>query len=127
MRATASCLGALFALGLTASAGFSQYYSPVHRTPLPYAPDACGGGFYSVCPDGTVYGPNYNLRPPFQPFQGYGPAGTSGRGGFGAGMGAPQQPVFRYNPYVRGPRDFFMWGDMMDEQTARERRPALVP
>jgi len=42
-------------------------------------------------------------------------------------MGAPPPPVFRYHPYVRGPRDFFMWGDMMDEQTARERRPALVP
>ena len=41
--------------------------------------------------------------------------------------GPPQQPVFRFNPYVRSPRDFFMWGDMMEDQIARERRPALVP
>ena len=128
MRATAPCLGALLALGLTASAGFSQYYTPARHTPLGYAPDACGGGFYTVCPDGTAFGPNYNVRPPFQPFQGYGPGSLPGRGGFGGGgMGAPPPPVFRYHPYVRSPRDFFMWGDMMEDQIARERRPALVP
>ena len=130
MRATASCLGALLALGLTASAGFSQYYSPARHTPLGYAPDACYGGFYTVCPDGTAFGPNYNVRPPFEPFQGYGAPGGRGRPGVGGAMGGPQPPlppVFRYNPYVRSPRDFFMWGDMMEDQIARERRPALVP
>ena len=79
MRATAPCLGALLALGLTASTGFSQYYSPAHRTPLGYAPDACYGGFYTVCPDGTAFGPNYNVRPPFEPFQGYGAPGGRGQ------------------------------------------------
>jgi hypothetical protein len=40
---------------------------------------------------------------------------------------AVAKPVrFGVNPYVRSPRDFFMWGDMVDEQKRRERRPGLV-
>jgi hypothetical protein len=31
------------------------------------------------------------------------------------------------HPFVRGPRDFFMWGDVMAEEKARGSRPALVP
>ena len=40
---------------------------------------------------------------------------------------AGASPVgFGVNPYVRGPRNFFMWGDMVDEQKRKERRPGLV-
>jgi hypothetical protein len=28
---------------------------------------------------------------------------------------------------VRGPRDFFMWSESMEEQEGRNSRPALVP
>src|ERR1700676_2458233 len=44
-------------------------FSPVFKRPLPIAPDACGEGFYTTGPDGTVYGPNYCVRPPFEPTQ----------------------------------------------------------
>jgi hypothetical protein len=136
MRATGFSLGALLALSVTASPGFSQqYYTSAYHHPIRPAPDACWGGFYTVGPDGTAYGPNYNLRPPFAPYQGPGfPGMGAGRGGGGfgppaGGPGGPGQvvPEFRYNPYVRGPRDFFMWGDMMEQQRALERRPVLVP
>jgi hypothetical protein len=33
---------------------------------------------------------------------------------------------FGVNPFVRSPRDFFMWGDMVDDQARREKRPGLV-
>jgi hypothetical protein len=39
----------------------------------------------------------------------------------------PEEPVFHYNPYVRGPRDFFMHNEVVEEQRERERRPVLYP
>ena len=39
--------------------------------PLQKAPSPRDGGFYWVMPDGTLVGPNYNLRPPFNPTSGF--------------------------------------------------------
>lgn len=43
--------------------------------------------------------------------------------------GAPTkvQTAFPYHPYVRSPRDFFMWRENMEDQVMRQTRPALVP
>ncbi len=180
MKATVSCAGALLlisALPLPArSQCYGPYYSPALGTQIPCAPNACGPGFYTICPNGTAYGPNYCVRPPGAPFNGMlpgpkgqeimaswpgggplahaghppgAPPGVQGMPGVGynpnlpapgyhpnmpgvgfqpphpAGQHAPA--VYRYHPYVRSPRDFFMWGDVIDDQLARERRPAIVP
>jgi hypothetical protein len=120
-----SCLrlGVLFTLALVVSPASAQYYvTPVHRHPIPQAPDARCGGFYTIYPDGRCFGPNYYLRPPWPPV-GAVPPNVFGQGGAGGGNGPP----LLYHPYVRGPRDFFMWGEMMEEQILRERRPSLVP
>ncbi len=83
--------GALVLLGLGASlAAADPGYSPVFKTPHPCAPDACGPGFYYTCPYGTTYGPNYCVRPCWEPFQPclprFGPPG-------GPAGGAPQHAV----------------------------------
>lgn len=35
--------------------------------------------------------------------------------------------AFPTHPYMRSPRDFFMWREGMEDQLKRETRPALVP
>ncbi len=117
MKATVIWAGALVGLALSTTSAFAfGNGSPVFFTPYPVAPDACGPGFYAACPNGMVYGPNYYLRPPGSPYSG--PA---------MGMPAAPAPAFQFNPYVRGPRDFFMWRENMEDQLNRSRRPALVP
>jgi hypothetical protein len=131
----APCAGLL----LAASAASAQYVSPVMKTPLGYAPDTYSPGFYVMCPDGTTLGPNYYLRPCFQPYQGVRPMVIPIRNGDGWDFrvqGGPQQAqqqqqqqrsdAFPYHPYVRGPRDFFMFRENVEEQ-ARATRPLLVP
>ncbi len=115
MKATVSWAGALLGFALTgslASAG-GVYYSPVFNTPLTPAPNTYGPGFYVMCPNGVVYGPNYCLRPPELP---YGPVQMS-----------PAIQAFPSHPYARGPRDFFMWRENMEDQMRRNQRPNLVP
>lgn len=59
----------------------------------PWTPDACGPGFYAPNCYGVVHGPNYNVHPPFPPFNGARPCMNNG---------AAQ------HLYARSPRDFFM-------------------
>ena len=47
------------------------YYSPVFNMPLQPAPSPSNGGFYTVLPDGRLWGPNYYLVPPFNPITGF--------------------------------------------------------
>ena len=134
--------GGLVASLLVCSASFANPWTyAVSGCPIPAAPDACGPGWYSCGPYGMVYGPNYYLRPPFPPFQGMipgncGPGG--GPGGAGGAGGAPwgnlpypgQQQIQRNypsHPYARGPRDFFMWTEYLDDLRGRDLRPNLVP
>jgi hypothetical protein len=110
-------LAALLALVL-ASPVFCQY-GPCPVPYIPSAPDACGPGYYDVNPWFQPYGPNYNVYPPFAPFQGmifprqasYRP-GAGGGAGNGNGVGGPPiqatHPGFVTHPYARSPRDFFM-------------------
>lgn len=99
----------LFLSGTQAQAYYPHY--PNYSHPLiPQAPNTLGPGYYCVGCYGGVYGPNYCLRPPFQPFNGmifptcrFGPGGKPT---FGAGGGQP--PTFPTHPFARSPRDFFM-------------------
>jgi hypothetical protein len=41
---------------------------------------------------------------------------------------SPEGPLaFPHHPYMRSPRDFFMWREGMEDQLKRETRPVLVP
>lgn len=66
------------------------------------APDACGQGWYNTNCYGAVYGPHYNVTPPFMPWQG--------------ALPAPQRNnccgSYPSHPYARSPRDYFMLEDM---------------
>jgi hypothetical protein len=104
MRATIRCLGALFVAAATASAAsawdscFPLPCGPWYGyEPHGVAPDACRyPGSYCTNAYGGVYGPNYNIYPPFAPWQGLLPA-PNPNGGFPS------------HPYVRSPRDYFMY------------------
>lgn len=130
MRATNSWAGAiataLFVVS-SASAQYSpvtgQYHAPVSHAPLGFAPDACGPGFYLLCPNGQTVGPNYCLRPCFEPFQGIRPPVACVNGQFTA-QGTAQYP---YHPWARSPRDFFMFRENMEDQLSRQNRPSLLP
>ena len=117
MKATIPWAGALLGTALATSlACASDYWYPASRPVYPAAPDACGPGFYSTGPQGMVYGPSYWLQPPGAPF--------TMSGALPQGGSAKAWPT---NPYVRGPRDFFMWRDTMEDQMRRNVRPNLVP
>ena len=133
----AALASALFFVG-AASAQYSpvtgQYHAPVSRVPLGYAPDACNPGFYLYCPNGQTLGPNYCLRPCFEPFQGVRPCVYPIQGGkfvVTPQMQPAQQPAseaqYPYHPYARGPRDFFMFRENLEEQLGRQARPNLLP
>jgi hypothetical protein len=100
MRATIAWLGGLLLLAATGSTAQAQHYSPFPRYP---APDACGPGYYCNGYYGMAYGPNYNLRPPFPPYNGERlPMPKKDCGGMVTPWG------YATHPYARGPRDFFM-------------------
>jgi hypothetical protein len=81
---------------------------------------------------GTTYGPNqgfqyflnsddgYNKMTPMQLPQ---PPRMEGMPPPPMRVGGP----FPTHPFVRGPRDFFMWGETMDQERARGSRPYPVP
>ena len=152
MRALVRCGGGLTGLLLAASVSLGQHWiHPVTRAPILPAPDACGPGWYAPGPQGMVYGPNYYLVTPWAPHNGFRP-GCPPSGGGGNGnmpqcpnaMGMPgmppgmlpqpgqagqamQQNAYPTHPFVRGPRDFFMWNEMLEEQQGRDIRPNIVP
>ncbi len=106
MKATALVFGSMLVVAITSADAPAQYIYP---QPPPYqvqfAPDMCGPGFY--CTNGcTWYGPSYNVYPPFPPYGGIVPV-----------------PMSLYNPYVRSPRDYFMWTEAQKDRSTREARP----
>jgi hypothetical protein len=102
MKATLPWLAAVLLAVLAGSTAKAQYFGPC----VPRAPDACGPGYYAPNIYGAYYGPNYNLRPPYLPFNGmvFGPCQCPP----GAGQGQLGSPGFPTHPYARSPRDFFM-------------------
>ena len=145
MRAIIRCGGGLVATLLFTSVSFGQYWvTPVAKTRIPMAPDACGPGYYCVDTCGTIWGPNHCVRPPFPPFQGTLP-GLAGQclqqaqcgippwamrmppvGAQAANPGHQQTGIYPTHPYVRGPRDYFMWNEVMEDNLGRMTRPNLV-
>lgn len=107
MRATLVGLAGWVLLGLSPT--FVQAGPPPYWQGPPQAPDACGCGWYNAHPNGMVYGPNFNVYPPFPPWNGLVPGPRTGDGGGGS-------PSFPTHPYARSPRDFFMvydnWYDL---------------
>ena len=127
MKAIRLWMGALLLAGVAASLAHAQPCSPALNRPYAQAPDCCGPGFYSTCPNGLVYGPNYWLRPapvPYTPLcqpgqmpqypsqPGFGRPGMMGEPGLpnypGHAGAPPCPPVFPTHPFARSPRDFFM-------------------
>ena len=41
-------------------------------------------------------------------------------------QGQQQTGVYPTHPYVRSPRDFFMWNEDMEDSRGRDTRPNLV-
>jgi hypothetical protein len=158
----------LVALLLFTSASFSwEYHSPVFRTPFGQNPDACGPGWYNQHQCGMVYGPNYNMIPPWLPFNGMLPGpqgdclmcaksniapwhvqqaraaglipGTPAAPGFPRPPGTPFTPptpphpdhplgpgIYPSHPYVRSPRDFFMFTEVLEDTRGQIARPGIV-
>ena len=123
MKATVSWLGALLLAGAAVPAVHAQY-GPCYYRP---APDACNQpGYYCQGPCGMWYGPNYCVRPCFEPFNGFVPPVCPRPTGqpfarpglpmppyFGPrpapqGPGPLNSPVFPTHPFARSPRDYFM-------------------
>ena len=142
-RMTTWGMGLLGLLLVASNAQAQGYYwvHPVSRQPIMPAPDTFGPGFYTQNgPSGMVYGPNYYLTPPWAPFQGVlpcppriSPQGKPMMPPLPQQMpkaGGPQNYLsgpFPSHPYVRGPRDFFMWNEAQEDARIRESRPNLVP
>ena len=75
----------------------------------------CGLGCFSAG-HGWGHGPpSYWFRPTGEPLTPFYPAINC--------LG----PYYVTHPAVRGPRDFFMWRENMEDQLRREQRPGLVP
>jgi hypothetical protein len=98
MKATVLWLGAL----LLAAASASGARANPWFCGSPQAPDACGPGYYCTNYCGAVYGPNYCLRPPWEPFNGLLPSVQVGGG---------QVCGFPTHPNPRSPRGFFILRD----------------
>ncbi len=130
MKAILRGMTSVFGVLLLASAASAQCYwiTPVSKMPVPHAPDARGPGYYVFVPGcnthGTLVGPNYCLYPPFAPFQGIlPPMGPSG----GAMQGPPPGPAaFPSHPFVRSPRDFFMFNEAMEDAATTDLRLHLL-
>lgn len=153
MRAILSWPAAVLLVSFSACPVFAQviYCSPALHRPLGIAPDACGPGFFLTSPQGVTFGPNYYLRPPWPPENGVRPDFYRLGGAQQMYRGAPHQPIgpgglppiqslphlpgkqgnpmvtFPNHPFARSPRDFFMWGEAMEDEMSRLRHPALVP
>ncbi len=99
MKATITWLGAFFCVAVLAASS-ARAQCPYYYGCRPHAPDACGPCFFSTNACGQLYGPNYNIRPPFPPYSGIPP--------FSPEFCNQQIPGFPVHPFVRSPRDFFM-------------------
>jgi len=121
MKAAIPWLGAVLGAGLVVSLAQAQYYAPALHYPILPAPDACGPGFYCYGPCGAGYGPSYYLRPPFPPVNGVPPPAVCPKGC------EPPMTGFPSHAYIRGPRDYFMFTEVLREKITLERRPLMVP
>lgn len=88
-------------------------------------------GMATQGPYGPVPGPGFGPGP-FRPPPGFGhgvslPPHCATPYGGGPTNGQGQTVVFPTHPYVRSPRDFFMWRENMEERAARDARPSLIP
>jgi hypothetical protein len=100
MKATLYGLAAVLLVAATATVGHAD---PYYWRTYPQAPDACRPGYYCTNYCGAVYGPNYCLRPPFEPWNGFRPNLNQQCG--------PNMAGFPAHPFARSPRDYFMYGD----------------
>jgi hypothetical protein len=108
---------------------FNGVPNPFNGVPYPYS----GGPAMQ-----TPYGAPPMAMNPMQPFQPY--AGMQPFQQFGAfqPMQGPRMDTmppppmlggasYPTHPFIRSPRDFFMWGETMEDERARGNRPIAVP
>ena len=119
---------------------------PYGAGPMPYGAGpppmagAPGAGFQQFAPTQQFnpFAPTQPFAPvqPFNPMQQFQPfspyAQFTPMQAPRMDMPSPQQPMFGGNsfpthPFTRSPRDFFMWGENMEDERARGNRPFPVP
>jgi hypothetical protein len=118
MKATVLWAGSLLAIALATPISLAgPYDSP--GFPANGSPSELGG---ACAPKGHLFSfkhradvPQYWFRPTGEPMIPFSPAINC--------LG----PYYVTHPYVRGPRDFFMWRENMEDQMRREQRPVLIP
>ncbi|MCI0380464.1 MAG: hypothetical protein L0215_23000 [Gemmataceae bacterium] len=142
MKATLLCAGAALAYLLAPACGSANDYyypngAPIYRVSWPAAAAVYAAPGYAYQSDIEQVG-LYHIKerlaahPRLHGFGGHFGGHFGGR--FGGGMATTGQEwyqapaaVFPSHPYARGPRDFFMWRENMEEQMRRDMRPSFVP
>ena len=113
MKATVPWASALLGITLTAALALADPYS------YPALPDTTSGtmghGFHLFGRGHSGNVPSYWFRPTGEPVTPYFPVINN------------CGPYYVTHPYVRGPRDFFMWRENLEDQMRRDVRPALIP
>jgi hypothetical protein len=131
-----AALGAVVFFAASASAQNVPAYwiAPATGWPAGNNPDMSGPGMYFVTPGGLVTGPHYYVNPCWCPETGYQPgprpcksAPVSGVAPPPMAGGLPTVSSFPSHPYVRSPRDFFMFHENLEVERSRELRPIIVP
>ena len=108
MRSGFICLAATVALLSGFSSARAQYpYYPYPQQPRTN-PDMMGPGYYGFNAQGAYSGPSYWVVPPYCPYVPNPSLSQAGREPRGH---QPRGKSYLSQPYVRSPRDFFMFGE----------------
>ena len=113
---------ALFGGLNTARAQYPYYpYPQQART----NPDMMGPGHYGFNAQGAYSGPSYYVVPPNCPYVPNPYLNLTPREPRGGHH--PRGKSYMSQPYVRSPRDFFMFHENLDAERSRDLRPQIVP
>ncbi|MBI3410775.1 MAG: hypothetical protein HY040_20760 [Planctomycetes bacterium] len=129
MKATIVWAGALIGVAAAAVPSFADY--PPYFSPVVYqrqgnaCPNYGQGSFAPQNQGGLFYGHLHPVQPGFPPSSGIYHGMFNGNGGIPGANGTPGS--FPSHTYMRGPRDFFMWREVMEDAQRRDQRPNLVP
>ena len=110
----------------------AQYpYYPYPQQPRTN-PDMMAPGGYGFNPQGAYAGPSCYVAQPYCPYVPNPYMAQAGRDARGHGHGNGHQnqaqgKSYLSQPFVRSPRDFFMFHENLDAERSRDLRPQIVP